>query len=52
MLRRIGRISEALLGLTLLARKNFFFAPTRHSTSSAQPYTRLCVCSSSLLTRS
>jgi len=52
MLRRVGRVSEALLGLTLPARKNFFFAPTRRSTSSAQPYARLCVCSGSLLTQS
>ena len=32
--------------------KNFIFAPTRRSTSDAQPYVRLCVCFGSLLTRS
>jgi hypothetical protein len=40
-----------LLGLTLPA-KNLFFAPTRRSTSDAQPYVRLCVCFGSLLTQS
>ena len=51
MLRRVGRVPEALLGLTLLT-KNFFFAITRRSASGAQLYGRLCVCSGNLLTRS
>ena len=50
-LRRIGRVPEVLLGLTLLV-KTLFFAPTRRSASGAQPYVRLCVYSGSLLTRS
>src|SRR6266568_1078263 len=32
--------------------KKFFAPPPRRCTGAAQPYTRLCVCSDSLLTRS
>ena len=49
--RDVVAIFKLLLGLTLPA-KFFSTPPLRRCAGAAQPYTRLCVCSGSLLTRS
>ena len=48
--RRSSCVPKSPLGLTLPARK-IFPSPPRRSARDALPYTRLCVCSSSLLAR-
>ena len=47
--RDVVAVFKSLLGLT--PSKFFFIPPPRRCAGAAQPYTRLCVCSGSLLTR-